>query len=128
MCIDAELDYSYYSSICFKTTNSVAYFHLNKHGYANISKDNLKDILKTLEKRLDGYLKIYYKEVGGYDDTITVTEGFVLGGGTGYYVSSGGYGTANVPTQAYLFLGDNAKRMRLADKRAADRKNGLKEI
>lgn len=130
VCIDAEfrIDHPYYSSICFKTANGVAYFYLNKHGYADISEDNLMNILKTLEKRLDGYLKIYYKEVGGYDDTITVTEGFVPGGGTGYYVSSGGYGTANVPTHAYLFLGENAKKRRLEDKRAADKRNGLKEI
>lgn len=130
VCIDAEfrIDHPYYSSICFKTANGVAYFYLNKHGYADISEDNLMNILKTLEKRLDGYLKIYYKEVGGYDDTITVTEGFVPGGGTGYYVSNGGYGTANVPTHAYLFLGENAKKRRLEDKRATDKRNGLKEI
>lgn len=130
VCIDAEfrIDHPYYSSICFKTANGVAYFYLNKHGYADISEDNLMNILKTLEKRLDGYLKIYYKEVGGYDDTITVTEGFVPGGGTGYYVSNGGYGTTNVPTHAYLFLGENAKKRRLEDKRATDKRNGLKEI
>lgn len=116
-----------YSGLYYSLGRGGAWFNFYRHGYVNLGQDQILSILRALESRLNGYLKIYYEEVGGYDPTISVTHGITPGGGDGYYISSKGYGTANIARAAYLFLGENARKRRQEDRdRAA--KSKLRKI
>lgn len=115
----------YYSH---KTRSTCDCYSFQKHGYANLSESEILSIMRSLESRLDGYLKIAYKEIGGYDPSVTVTHGTMPGGGDGYYVNVGGYDTANIPVAAYLYIGENAKKQRQFDKNSAKKKSSLKRI
>ena len=64
----------------------------------------------------------------GYDPTISVTHGITPGGGDGYYISSKGYGTANIERAAYLYLGENARKRRQADRERAKAKSKLRRL
>ena len=97
-----------------------AWFNFYRHGYADLGHDQILSILRTLENRLNGYLQIYYEEIGGYDPTISVTHG--------YYISSKGYGTANIERAAYLYLGENARKRRQADRERAKAKSKLRRL
>lgn len=105
-----------------------AWFNFYRHGYADLGHDQILSILRTLENRLNGYLQIYYEEIGGYDPTISVTHGITPGGGDGYYISSKGYGTANIERAAYLYLGENARKRRQADRERAKAKSKLRRL
>lgn len=103
-----------------------AWFNFYRHGYADLGHDQILSILRTLENRLNGYLQIYYEEIGGYDPTISVTHGITPGGGDGYYISSKGYG--NIERAAYLYLGENARKRRQADRERAKAKSKLRRL
>lgn len=58
----------------------------------------------------------------------TLTHGITPGGGDGYYISSKGYGTANIERAAYLYLGENARKRRQADRERAKAKSKLRRL
>ena len=117
-----------YSGLYYSLGHGGAWFNFYRHGYADLGRDQILSILRTLESKLNGYLKIHYEEIGGYDPTISVTHGTTPGGGDGYYISSKGYGTANIERAAYLYLGENARKQRQADRDRAVKRNSLKRI
>lgn len=130
ICISIRFDHmptEGYSGLYYSLGRGGAWFNFYRHGYANLGHDQVLSILRTLENRLDGYLQIYYEEVGGCDPTISVTHGTTPGGGDGYYIHSRGYGTANIERAAYLYLGENARKRRQAD-RARVIKSKLRKI
>lgn len=116
-----------YSALYYSLGHGGSWYNFNQHGYSGTNYSQILDFLRTLERRLNGYLKIHYEEICGYDPSITVTHGTMPGGGDGYYVSTGGYDTANVPRAAYLYLGENAKKHRQADRDRAT-KSKLRKI
>ena len=117
-----------YSGLYYSLGRGGAWFNFYRHGYADLGHDQKLSILRTLENRLNGYLQIYYEEIGGYDPTISVTHGITPGGGDGYYISSKGYGTANIERAAYLYLGENARKRRQADRERAKAKSKLRRL
>lgn len=117
-----------YSGLYYSLGRGGAWFNFYRHGYADLGHDQILSILRTLENRLNGYLQIYYEEIGGYDPTISVTHGTTPGGGDGYYISSKGYGTANIERAAYLYLGENARKRRQADRDRAKAKSKLRKL
>ena len=117
-----------YSGLYYSLGRGGAWFNFYRHGYADLGHDQILSILRTLENRLNGYLQIYYEEIGGYDPTISVTHGTTPGGGDGYYISSKGYGTANIERAAYLYLGENARKRRQADRDRAKTKSKLRKL
>lgn len=112
-----------YSGLYYSLGHGGTWFNFYRHGYADLGRDQILSILRTLENRLNGYLKIHYEEISGYDPTISVTHGTTPGGGDGYYISSKGYGTSSIERAAYLYLGENARKHRQTDRdRAAKSK------
>lgn len=103
-------------------------FNFAGHGYECVDERKMLEILQNLENRTGGYLKIYKKEIGGYDPSITVTRGTMPGGSDGYYVSAGGYDTSIINESAYVILGDEAERYRQADRDRAKAKSKLRKL
>lgn len=118
-----------YNSLWFKDKYITDYncFNFNTHGYDSVSEQQMLRILRDLEGRTGGYLKIYTGELGGYTPSVTVTPGIMPGGGEGYYVNVGDYDTCTYVKSAYLILGDEAEKYRQAD-RNKKCGNGLRKI
>ena len=115
--------------IDFKSKNQEMYFRFYDYGYANISWQEMVELFKTMEKKLNGYLKIYYRDVGGYDDTITsVSTGFTPGGGTGYYANRAGGGSSRVEDRVELYFGQAAIYRQNADIEYERKRKSLKRI
>lgn len=107
-----------YSAVCYNPDGSSSTFSFNRYGYDGVSQDEAMRILRDLDYRLNGYLVVGHKEIGGYDSSVSVTSGIMPGGGEGYYVNIGNYGTANIPTYACLYLGETARQKRLENKKS----------
>ena len=107
-----------YYATCYKSDGSSSKYSFNQYGHNGVSQSEALKMLRDLDYRLNGYLKINYTEIGGYDSSITVTPGAMPGGGDGYYISVGDCGTSNVPTCAFLYLGETARQKRLENKKA----------
>lgn len=121
---------SLYNGLWFKSRNKkdCDFFNFNEHGYVSVDTDKMIDILRQLEHRTGGYLKITNKEIGGYSPSVSVTHGTMPGGGDGYYVNVGGYDSAIIPQSAYVILGDEAERWRQADRDRKNAKSKLKQL
>lgn len=125
----AENRHTTMDGIHFKSKNQKMFFRFYDYGYANISWQEMVELFKTMEKKLNGYLKIYYKTVGGYDDTITsVSTGFTPGGGTGYYANRAGGGSSRVEDRMEVFFGQAAIYRRNADIEYERKCKSLKRI
>jgi len=107
-----------YSAVCYNPDGSSSIFSFNRYGYNGVSKDEAMRMLRDLDYRLDGYLVVGQKEIGGYDSSVSVTPGIMPGGGEGYYVNIGNYDTTTIPTYACLYLGETARQKRLENKKA----------
>ena len=118
---------SLYNGLWFKSASREPCdcFNFMNHGYERVDERKMLEILQNLEKLTGGYLKVYKKEIGGYDPSITITHGTMPGGSDGYYVSTGGYDTSIINESAYVILGNEAERWRQADRDRAQAKGKL---
>ena len=121
---------SLYNGLWFKSASREPCdcFNFMNNGYERVNERKMLEILQNLEKLTGGYLKVYKKEIGGYDPSITITHGTMPGGGDGYYVSTGGYDTSIINESAYVILGNEAERWRQADRDRAKAKSKLRKL
>lgn len=117
-----------YTGLYYYLSHGGQWYYFNQNGFANLNQEQILGVLRTLERRLDGYLKIYYEDYAVYCPSATITHGTMPGGSDGYYVNTSSYETGRTETYAYLYLGETAKKRRLEDKNKKSKKNGLKEI
>ena len=119
------------SKLRFIATNYVSQDYVfYEHGYADIDRHKVIDVLQELEKRLDGYLKIDYHPVEAYSSSMPAYYKVEHGIG-GDFISPVGdydYSVSQFPSRAWLYLGDEAKRVRQADRDADARKKALKRF
>lgn len=118
-----EFDYIYVDlntcrAYCCRPDGSNSPFSFSEYGYREVNSSSILGILRNLEYKLDGFLVVQSKEFAVYDPSIKITHGTMPGGGDGYYVDMGGYETGNMPTCAYLYLGETARQKRAAAKRS----------
>lgn len=105
-------------------------FVFSEHGYADIGKYKLIEILQELETRFDGYLKIDYSSVGSYHSSLPPSYKIEHGMGVDVISPIDDYDTSisKEPSSARLYLGDEAKKVRQIEKDEETRKNSLKQI
>lgn len=101
-----------------------------EHGYAAINEYKVIDVLQELEKRLDGYLEVKYRTVGPYQSSLPPS--YKVEHGVGMDVISpidyDIHTSSEIPSRAWLHLGNEAKRVRQADRDADARKKALKRF
>lgn len=92
----------------------------NEHGYADINKYKVIDILQELEKRLDGYFKIDYLTMGSYLSSTPTSYKAEHGVGGDFISPVYNYDnmTSLIPSRVWLYLGDEAQQVRQADRDA----------